>query len=442
MIRSSEDSFQGVSENTGKAVAIHSVVASLLLAGFFISIIWNRSFFSNFFYPLVALSLWAIATHKVSFRLTRWEKMAIGVALLWVASNLISVLANGWHVGGGDYFLHRHIKMVLIIPVVLYFRSFPVSRRFVWILAVVLIAQSAVVAGLEMYDDSLFPAYQRASGFIVPGDFAVTTLCAMTLLLALTNFSHRRELLGFLLVMAAGLFALWMSAARGVWMVLPVLGYLLTLVYGGKKAKRNLLMTTVLLLVMAALSYQSPKVQQRIDNIRHEVSMFYEHIEAGDDMPYTPIGARLEMWRVGVEMAKQTPLLGAGLDGFQRLAPQYADKSDWPDWITQHAFPHNIYITTLVTRGVVGLVVLMVLFFFLGSIYSRALKSGDPWLSQLGLAGMMMVVVYMISGLTDDLIDQKLPFVYFVVVHGLLLGLIANQNLEHHKVGVRETVRQ
>ena len=413
---------------------MHSILASFLLAGFFVSIIWSRSFFSNFFYPLVALSLWAIATQKVPLALTRWEKLGVGVALLWAGLCLISVLMHGWDVGGGGHFLHRQIKIVLAIPVAFYFRQFPVSRRFLWILAVVLILQSTVAAALEMYDDSLFPFYKRASGFVHPGDFAVTTLCAMSLLLAFTDFTRWKEFFVFLLVMVAGLFSLWMSAARGVWMVLPVLGYLLTFLYAGANVKRNLLLTTVLLIVLAVLSYQSPKVHDRIDEASDDLSSFTENIDAGDDMPYTSIGARLEMWRLGFEIMKQNPWLGAGLDGFQRLAPKYAEESGWPDWITEHAFPHNIYITTLVTRGVVGLGGLVLLLIYLGRVYVRALKNDDPWLSQLGLAGIMLVVIYVVNGLTDDLIDQKLPFIYFVVIHALLLGLISNGYVMRYRV--------
>jgi putative inorganic carbon (HCO3(-)) transporter len=134
---------------------------------------------------------------------------------------------------------------------------------------------------------------------------------------------------------------------------------------------------------------------------------------------------RLKLWQASLNMIKDHPLLGVGLDNFlYQYRTRYVLPEAWQELDLSH--PHNIvldYWTRLGILGVVALVWLEVTFFVKSLRLYRRLSGQDERALVLGL--MASMVACLVHGLIDNsyfLVD--LAFVFFITV-GIVAGLSA-----------------
>jgi len=125
---------------------------------------------------------------------------------------------------------------------------------------------------------------------------------------------------------------------------------------------------------------------------------------------------RLKLWEATVNMIRDHPLWGVGLDNFLYQYPRYMLPEAWKEPDLSH--PHNIVLdwwTRLGVPGVGALVWVEVAFFRLGLRLYRSLGEGDLRALVLGL--MASMVDFLAHGLIDNsffLVD--LAFVFFLTV--------------------------
>jgi O-antigen ligase len=118
---------------------------------------------------------------------------------------------------------------------------------------------------------------------------------------------------------------------------------------------------------------------------------------------------RLELWRLSVDLASQSPLLGHG--AASKISLVMADGAIW-------TFPHNVFLTVLVFGGIIGLVLLVALMGMLFTFAWRARFSVDRVV-------LFLLVFGFVCGLTDRQIDLRNlspEYVYFWYPAAILLG--------------------
>ena len=81
--------------------------------------------------------------------------------------------------------------------------------------------------------------------------------------------------------------------------------------------------------------------------------------------PEESIKYRLDAWNVGIDMFKQSPLIGRGLGSFYLISLLAG---------SQLNFPHNFYVFILSELGLVGLFFLMFWWFQIGLKFVKFLK--------------------------------------------------------------------
>ena len=88
--------------------------------------------------------------------------------------------------------------------------------------------------------------------------------------------------------------------------------------------------------------------------------------------------SRLHIWRAGLGMARDEPLLGVGLDAFGTMFPRYRTSAYWQvEWGRTPNKAHNEAIQILATQGVLGgLSALLVIILAAAAIW-RATRRGD-----------------------------------------------------------------
>jgi len=77
---------------------------------------------------------------------------------------------------------------------------------------------------------------------------------------------------------------------------------------------------------------------------------------------------RVNIWKGALEILKEKPILGAGLNGYQIIAPQYQERyydKDTQELISveTHPYPHNLFLTIWLELGLLGLIIFFLILF-------------------------------------------------------------------------------
>ncbi len=197
-------------------------------------------------------------------------------------------------------------------------------------------------------------------------------------------FARRQWYGAALLVMVVGLV---LSYSRGAWIGVAVA--LLVMFIAARARKFLIGYGVVLLFGLAALPFIK---LERIANIFNFVS--------GSS------STRLYLWQSAIEIIKDHPLTGLGLDQFlYYYNPQYVNPLAWTERFTSH--PHNLVLDFWLRLGILGPLLLGVLLFsFFRANLSRRLRK-PAWLQ--GQAGLRRVLAL---GLLGSMVD--------FIVHGLV----------------------
>ncbi|MES2283136.1 MAG: O-antigen ligase family protein [Pseudomonadota bacterium] len=169
-------------------------------------------------------------------------------------------------------------------------------------------------------------------------------------------------------------------------------------------------------IVLAVVVVVSPKVQNRIIDVKSEVMGFFSG--QGVNVVYgTSSGIRLHFWHRAIQSIAENPLLGAGsgswTDEFNRLEKL---KSRSPELVTNVGNPHQEYLLWGVQLGVGGIILLLAI---LVSIFKETLamdelarRSAQSTLVALAIACLFNSTIY------DALIGD-----FFCITLALLMAL-------------------
>ena len=337
----------------------------------------------------------------------RWIVIAFALNL---AGLLCSMAINNTPLNFLDYPLRQLLATSAIGLIVL---TRP-RTRFFWIglnlgalLACALALYQIIVLGLP-----------RALGphqAIVFGDIAM--VMGMMALAALVPLARTRFALLPLAGCAAGITASALSGSRGGWLAL-VLVVVPMIAYGSRGFGRRLALTLLGLLMAAILGAFVPRlgVAQRIDDTVRELRQY----DVGNSQ--TSAGARLQMWKGAVLMFQDHPLLGVGpanfSDGLNRLIERHEIDPSARDF--GHA--HNDMLNALATGGLLGGLSLLLMYGAPLLFFSRVARRGDAN-KPVALAGIMLVVGYLLFGLTQAMFSHHLGASFYALMVAVLAGL-------------------
>lgn len=401
---------------------LHAVLMALCLIGFTLVMPLSRSGVSNFYYWMLLIGIWGLWKSTQPIGLDQAEKMIIAIVCLWFAVASVSYIANGMPAGGEVFLLKRYSKVVCALFLLLYFKRFPLNLRMLWWLSIIFLVEVGVIALLEAWDSTLFRFGGRASGNIHPINFALFTCVIMAMAVSLhsarTRYCH--WLLGAAIV--AGLYAIFQSGSRGVWVVIPVLGYVLIGFFYRRASIKPMMIYTLMVVLLSLFSYKHPYVESRVDAAVEEVEAYWQSESADDPVRFSSLGGRLEMWRASGVMVENNPWLGVGPGGFAEQAKMFVATGEWSAKLLEHGYPHNIYITALSTQGALGLITLLTILLGLCGYYLKGCRSSSVEERKLALAGLLLTISYMVAGLSADNMGHKLPLTVFAVLQAVILG--------------------
>lgn len=227
-----------------------------------------------------------------------------------------------------------------------------------------------------------------------------------------------------------------MNSTRGGMMAMMLTLFPLLLIRYKRFSARMFLLACAGIAALVVALYMVPgsPVAERLNQAVHEVEQFQQ------GNAESSVGARLQMWEIGLQYFMNHPWTGVGVGQFAEVlkaAPYCEHRTESVVCVLEHA--HNDVIEAASTTGVPGLVTLLGLFLVPGALFMRTMRAwraaGNDRGESLGAAGLAVVMASLLSGLTQVTLAHQANVVFYAGVIGLLLGLAACEVRAGQSVG-------
>jgi O-antigen ligase len=261
----------------------------------------------------------------------------------------------------------------------------------------------------------------RAHGWANPIVFAEVVLVLMVLVVFLRPRAGKPSW-GLALLLVLGVASIVLSGSRGTWPGLLAL-LMAAAWYGARRAMlRRLLVLAAMVATTAVLVLSIPALSNRarIAELNHDIDLY----EQGNNN--TSTGARLRLLRLAGDAFLEHPWTGIGVDNFGqavRSLPACAHKPQRMLCTLDHS--HNDLAEWAATLGIPGIIAIFAVYalpllWFVRTLRASGLQRiprGSAW------AGAMLVLVYVLCGLTQSVFKHQLTASVYAILCGVLLGL-------------------
>jgi len=216
-----------------------------------------------------------------------------------------------------------------------------------------------------------------------------------------------------------GALAALFSGSRGAWLGLLVVLWPM-LKYGSHLHGKTIRYTVGLILVACVGAYMTPQtgVAGRMNDAVSDIERYNTLNDAS-----TNVGIRLELWKASVMLIAEHPLVGVGRDAFHgELQALEREGRLQKSLALTYSTPHNDVLNTLVTGGLLDLSFLLLIYAAPFTFFMRTLRNGPPAAAAPALAGTLLVICFIVFGLTDVMFWLMLTKVFYATMVGVLVG--------------------
>jgi O-antigen ligase len=155
-----------------------------------------------------------------------------------------------------------------------------------------------------------------------------------------------------------------------------------------------------------------PFVQARINLIASDIARFSK----GETV--TSLGARFLMWKAALMMFLSNPLIGVGTGDYVPTMISYIKSGQMPEFLLEFNQPHNMYLFTLATNGLLGLAALLYIF-YRALRFALPIMKGNEGERLFAFVAAATAVHFMIAGLTDSFFNIQILRYAFAFVMGV-----------------------
>ena len=205
---------------------------------------------------------------------------------------------------------------------------------------------------------------------IQSGDIAMS-LGLFSFIIALYLFDIKKNRLALMTAIAGlfGVLASVLSFARGGWVGVPLIFVFVLYMYRNMISKK-LLSAIVLSILVGGISLSTnEQFVGRILDVKNNLSHYSQNSKDGS------IGARLDMWKMGVDAFIEHPISGWSLKALDEYKKSLADKGIVSREFTVYSHLHNQFIDELAKKGLLGGVAILGIFLVpLCSFYRKQKK--------------------------------------------------------------------
>lgn len=400
-------------------------VTSVLVLLFLASLLSTKSAYS---YVLGGFTLYAVwqFVRSPGIRLQRTETWVVSWMMLFFFFGVLAAVIHS------DPFSSYEVpaKFAFAVVLIMCCIKYPPKPVFFWIGLALGALSGLAVAYWKMLHSLEFKAYGY-TGAIQFGNLSLTMgiILMIGLWWACRYQGEYKKWWVTLLVLgsASGLLGSYFSGTRGGWIALPVFMFLFCLAYLRRK---NLWVTVMVLTVtvgsVLAVSTYSPLVQERIQAAASDVVEYQNH---GLDSAGS-IGSRLAIWGASLGLLKDKPIFGLGQVQFRSELARLEHQGLLGSVPASLANTHNTFLEVWVMYGGLALLSLLGLLISLSWHFLRYVRSTDSIQQTYALAGLCLVIGYVVYSQTQVMLSRNNTLVFFLVMVAALLGLLHQRRLE------------
>lgn len=362
---------------------------------------------------------------KVRFNLSSTDKLLIYSYLFYFFIFVLSLIFNDGKIRELDY----PSRVLLFIPVLLLLFKYPIKTC---VLSYSIPLGGIIVVCMALYDKfilNLNPEQNPRIMHIQGGDISMS-LGIFSLIIALYAHQKKDVKLTTLSVIGGlcGIVGSLLSTARGGWVALPVLLIVILYIYRHFLSKRFLLTFFGIIMVASIGISQMPnnRIMERINVAQKDIQLYLDNHDGN-----TSLGARFEMWKSALEMAKEKPLFGWGIQGATEKRKLDTKEKIVTGDIGQFTHAHNQYLDDLSKRGVVGLLALLAVLFIPLRAFMKKLNTTNDEVKLIATLGVAHILSVMIYGLSQGfLVHNSGTIFYFFLTIVFYAAIRTHQKAE------------
>ena len=396
----------------------------ILLFLVFVSTDWNLAKSALYFATLIAVVGLIIDRKKLS-PLNNLEWAFFLVILLLLLQGALSWWANGFPEHGLVHIKNRQAKLLLLIPLYLFVRKNGLSIPLFCVLIII----GGFMAGLDGFiefarnDFQLWKRLREGEQFTIHYAFITASFAVILSVLGICFFSEKKIFGSLLLIVSLFVsIGVLVSGTRGVWLALFLVFVVTLLVFRPHLGAKLMLIMSALLIILSIILYQQPYIKGRIHQIFVELQAY------GDTTRTTSsIGSRIDMWKAAWQMGTENLVFGVGPGGFNAAAKKGIGEKKWAAHLARYEYPHNQYMATFATRGLPGLLLLMLSLGIPAYLFFKYYKKIKGASRFLALSGLMLIFYVAICFLTYDHLEKRFQVSLFATILALLMGMLQAQ---------------
>ena len=362
---------------------------------------------------------------KPLLNLSKVDKYLIYSYLFYFLTFVLSLSING----GKMRDLDTASRVIFLIPVFLLLLKCPIKTC---VLSYSIPLGGVIAVCIALYDKfilNLNPDQNPRIMHIQGGDISMS-LGIFSLIIALYAHQKKDIKLTTLSVIGGlcGIVGSLLSTARGGWVALPVLLIVILYIYRHSLSKRFLLTFFGIIVVASIGISQMPnnRIMERLDVAQKDIQLYLDNHDGN-----TSLGARFEMWKRALEMAKEKPLFGWGIQGATEKRKQETEEKIATGNIGQFTHAHNQYLDDLSKRGIVGLLALLAVLFIPLRAFMKKLNTTNDEVKLIATLGVAHILSVMIYGLSQGfLVHNSGTIFYFFLTIVFYAAIRTHQKAE------------
>jgi O-antigen ligase len=279
-----------------------------------------------------------------------------------------------------------------------------------------------VVCAIALFMDTRGGQLRAPHAFSTPivpfGNIALLIGGLALLSLGWNDRSDRISIACKVLAGGAGLYASYLSQARGGWVAIPVFIIIAGALYSHLRNRHKLMILALLAALILALGTHSAIVRDRVAKAESDISDYLE----GKDLN-TSLGLRWQIWKGSWLIFKDHPVFGIGQERFPAAVQQQAAQHLMTIESAAQPHSHNDVVYKMATLGAFGVLAMLSLYFVPAAYFFRKLRHPDRETRTIASMGLALCLGFFIFGLSDVMFFWASSNTFYSV---MLAGMFAH----------------
>jgi O-antigen ligase len=343
------------------------------------------------------------------------ENKFIVILLLFIIFSLISVLWAASIVQGLDYVAkYRHFLIILVFYTSLEKRFVqPVISAFLVSMFISEVVSYGIFFEWWTYRN-ISPSYPTP--FMDHISYSVyLTMTAMILMHRIIYTDKNR--LFYMVFFVSVVVNLFVNGGR-TGQVGFILVFIFTLVYNFQSKIRFFTTSIVSIILIVVVAYNSsPNFHNRVNQAKNDL-----HNMAYSDNYNSSLGIRVLFWTIGGAQALDNLFtVGSGIGNEMKEIEHYAKEHgfNYSSYLASYADHHNIFVTYSIQLGIIGLLLILLMFYFLARLPISTIEY-----KSLSYVFVILFISWSFTGITLHVMNGM---VFFSLFAGLFSSLASNQ---------------